>query len=96
MAHVPASNSSAGGDRYRRHRPEDTLLYQVVDQYNPESVSAGTTLRPLPPNIPCRTDSIVRHPASVRLDLGSTPTNRGFSSTTRFSMFVRHSGMKCP
>ncbi len=36
MAHVPASNPSAGGHRYRRHRPEDTLLYQVVEQYYPE------------------------------------------------------------
>ena len=36
MAHVPASNPPAGGHQYRRYRPENTLLYRVVEQYYPE------------------------------------------------------------
>ena len=36
MAHVPDSNPLAGAHRYRRYRPEATLLYQMVEQYYPE------------------------------------------------------------
>lgn len=38
MVHIPARDQPVGGDRYRRHRPEDTLLYQLVERFYPEFV----------------------------------------------------------
>ena len=36
MVSNPAPDLPVGGHRYRRHRPEDTLLYQVVERTYPE------------------------------------------------------------
>ena len=42
MAHWPAGKEASlgeSGHRYERHRPEQTLLYQLVDEYYPAFVA---------------------------------------------------------
>lgn len=36
MAELPVRNLSGGNGRYRRHQPELTLLYELVEQHYPE------------------------------------------------------------
>ena len=33
MAELPVKNPSGGNGRYRRHQPELTLLYELVEQH---------------------------------------------------------------
>ena len=42
MAHWPAGKEASlgeSGHRYERHRPEQTLLYQLVEEYYPAFVA---------------------------------------------------------
>lgn len=49
MTEVPAGAVSENGAVYRRHRPEDTLLYQIVAQhYRPFAAMMHAQGRPLP------------------------------------------------
>ncbi len=43
MPHVAARTASRDRDtgRYQSHRPEQTLLYQIVDEYYPAPVGIG-------------------------------------------------------
>jgi hypothetical protein len=36
MSHVATRNVAPSGPPYRRHQPEQTLLYQIVEQHYPE------------------------------------------------------------
>jgi hypothetical protein len=36
MSHIATRNVAPSGPPYRRHQSEQTLLYQIVEQHNPE------------------------------------------------------------
>ncbi len=36
MSHPTITNRSPNSPPYKRHRPEQTLLYQIIEQYYPE------------------------------------------------------------
>ncbi len=45
-------SESAGGARHSRHRPESTLLYQIVERHYPRFLEAlGTCGRSLPRHV---------------------------------------------
>ena len=47
MAYRPVGREASpaqGVHRYERHRPEQTLLYQLVEQHYPAFVETGTTV----------------------------------------------------
>ncbi len=49
MVQIPATSSTVIDHQYRRHRPEDTLLYQVIEQYYPQFAELmRRQSRPLP------------------------------------------------
>ncbi len=50
MPHVAARTPSRDRDtgRYQSHRPEQTLLYQIVDEYYPHSLRYGRAGKELP------------------------------------------------
>jgi len=59
MAEVPLIAET--GVRYRRHHPEQTLLYQLVEQYYPEFVELlRMQERPLPTFVQCEFEAFLK------------------------------------
>jgi hypothetical protein len=74
MLHLPAGREASPGQgvhRYERHRPEQTLLYQFVEQYYPAFVDQMAALgATLPKYVQREFDDYLSGKAAVGLKAG--------------------------